>query len=78
MPKQRLRAPANKVFSKLLAVADAKAVLASEFEKHGLSAEIEVYEDAMHGWCVLDSPVYNHSPAEKAWARTLALFSEAL
>ena len=56
----------------------AKMVLASEFEKHELSAEIEVYEDAMHGWCVLDSPVYSHAPAEKAWTLTLALFDEAL
>jgi carboxymethylenebutenolidase len=32
----------------------------------------------MHGWCVLDSRVYNHEPAEKAWARTLALFQRAL
>ena len=57
---------------------NAKVVLAREFEEHELSAEIEVYEGAMHGWCVLDSPVYSHAPAEKAWARTLALFNEAL
>ena len=55
-----------------------KMALASEFEKNGLSAEIEVYEDAMHGWCVLDSPAYSHAPAEKAWTLTLALFDEAL
>ena len=53
-------------------------VLASEFEKHELSAETEVYEDAMHGWCVLDSPVYSHASAEKAWTPTLTLFHEAL
>ena len=57
---------------------NAKVVLASEFEKYELSAEIEVYEGAMHGWCVLDSPVYSHAPAERAWARTLALFNKAL
>ena len=57
---------------------NATMVLASDFAKHGLSAEIEVYEDAMHGWCVIDSPVYSHASAEKAWARTLVLFNEAL
>ncbi len=57
---------------------DAKVVLGETFEKHGLEAEIEVYEGAMHGWCVLDSRVYNHEQAERAWARTLALFERAL
>ena len=55
-----------------------KMALASEFEKHVFSAEMEVYEDAMHGWCVLDSPAYSRAPTEKAWALTLALFDEAL
>ena len=40
-------------------------VLASEFEKHELSAEIEVYEDAMHGWCVLDSRYIAMHPPKK-------------
>ena len=70
----------------LIAVADndderepnTKVVLADAFKQHQLEAEIEVYEDAMHGWCVLDSRVYNHESAEKAWARTLALFQGAL
>ena len=55
-----------------------KVVLADAFKQHQLEAEIEVYEGAMHGWCVLDSRVYNHEPAERAWARTLALFQRAL
>ena len=70
----------------LIAVADndderepnTKVVLADAFKQNQLEAEIEVYEGAMHGWCVLDSRVYNHEPAEKAWARTLALFQRAL
>lgn len=57
---------------------NSKVVLREEFDKHGLEAEIEVYEGAMHGWCVLDSRVYNHQQAERAWARTLALFERAL
>ena len=70
----------------LIAVADndderdpnTRVVLADAFKQHQLEAEIEVYEGAMHGWCVLDSRVYNHEPAERAWARTLALFQRAL
>ena len=70
----------------LIAVADndderepnTKVVLADAFKQHQLEAEIEVYEGAMHGWCVLDSRVYNHEPAERAWARTLALLQRAL
>ncbi len=70
----------------LIAVADndderepnTKVVLADAFKQHQLEAEIEVYEGAMHGWCVLDSRVYNHEPAERAWTRTLALFQRAL
>jgi carboxymethylenebutenolidase len=70
----------------LIAVADndderdpnAKVVLKREFAKHQLDAEVEVYEGAMHGWCVLDSRVYNQASAEKAWARTLELFARAL
>jgi carboxymethylenebutenolidase len=41
------------------------------------AAEIEVYP-AQHGWCVLDSKVYNETQAEKAWARVLALFRKSL
>ena len=55
-----------------------KVALGDAFKEHGLDAEIEVYEGAMHGWCVLDSRVYNHDAAEKAWGRTLALFQRAL
>lgn len=56
----------------------AKAVLAQAFEAAGLSAEIEVYEGAMHGWCTPGSAVYNEVQAEKAWSRLLALFEGAL
>ena len=41
-----------------------KNVLAETFAQHQLKAEIEVYAGAMHGWCVLDSRVYNQAPAE--------------
>ena len=55
-----------------------KNVLRESFEKAGLSAEIEVYEGAMHGWCPPDSAVYNEVQAERAWARLLVLFETAL
>lgn len=43
----------------------------------GIDAEIEVYP-ADHGWCVPDSPAYDHAAAERAWGRLLALYREAL
>jgi carboxymethylenebutenolidase len=56
---------------------DAKDVLKEAFAEANLSAEIEVYP-AGHGWCPLDTRVYNHDQAEKAWARMLALFDKTL
>jgi len=57
---------------------EAKNVLRKTFDEHGLMAEIEVYEGAMHGWCPPDSAVYNEPQAEKAWGRLLVLFEKAL
>lgn len=57
---------------------ETKSVLAKAYEKAGVPAEIEVYEGALHGWCSLDSSVYNEAQAEKAWSRMLALFGTAL
>ncbi|MDR2213656.1 MAG: dienelactone hydrolase family protein [Pseudomonadales bacterium] len=56
----------------------AKDTLRDTFAANGLNAEIEVYADALHGWCVIDSAVYNEAQAEKAWGRLLALFESAL
>ena len=57
---------------------ETKTVLRDTFNKYSLEAEIEVYEGAMHGWCVLDSRVYNQGAAEKAWSSTLNLFNRSL
>jgi carboxymethylenebutenolidase len=57
---------------------EAKNVLRESFAAAGLPAEIEVYEGALHGWCPPDSRVYNEAQAERAWARLLVLFDEAL
>ncbi|MES3008758.1 MAG: dienelactone hydrolase family protein [Pseudomonadota bacterium] len=55
-----------------------KNVLRAAFDAASVTAEIEVYEGAMHGWCVPDSAVYNEPQAEKAWGRMLAIFETAL
>jgi carboxymethylenebutenolidase len=57
---------------------DAKTVLKDTCAKANRPAEIEVYAGAMHGWCAIDSRVYNHDQAERAWARLLVLFEKAL
>ena len=57
---------------------EAKNVLRESYSDAGLSAEIEVYEGALHGWCPPDSAVYNEPQAERAWSRLLVLFESAL
>lgn len=57
---------------------ETKMVLREAFDTAGLDAEIEVYDGALHGWCALDSAVYNKEQAERAWARLLILFDKAL
>lgn len=57
---------------------NAKVMLREAFDDAGVNAEIEVYEDTLHGWCPLDSPVYNEAQAERAWGRLLALFEREL
>lgn len=57
---------------------EAKTTLRESFLNAGLSAEIEVYEGAMHGWCVPDSAVYHEEQAERAWSRLLNLYRNAL
>jgi carboxymethylenebutenolidase len=43
------------------------------------SAEIEVYPNALHGWCVPDSKAAeNKQDAERAWAKLVALYKAAL
>lgn len=55
-----------------------EGVLKKTFDAAGLQAEVEVYEGALHGWCTIDSQVYNEPQAEKAWERLTAIFGEAL
>lgn len=57
---------------------EVKNVLRSAFAAAGVPAEIEVYQDTLHGWCPPDSAVYNEAQAERAWSRLLNLFESAL
>ena len=57
---------------------DDKHVLRTAFDDNALNAEVTVFGGAMHGWCVLDSRVYNEAPAELAWRKTLPLLEETL
>jgi carboxymethylenebutenolidase len=40
--------------------------------------ESEIYEGALHGWTVPDSPVYDASQAERAFQKLTELFAETL
>lgn len=54
-----------------------KKVLRDAADAAGRAAEIEVYP-AQHGWCTIDSPVYDREQAERAWSRMLATFGRSL
>jgi len=62
---------------------DAKDKLREAFAAANVPAEIEVY-GSLHGWCIRDmplqngSPIYNKPDAEKAWAKLVALYKNAL
>ncbi len=56
----------------------AKGALRDAFDDAGVNAEVEVYEDTLHGWCPPDSDVYNEVQSERAWGRLLALFEREL
>ncbi len=56
----------------------AKDMLREAYGAADISAEIEVYEGTLHGWCPPDSTVYHEEQAERAWSRLLALFDNAL
>jgi carboxymethylenebutenolidase len=63
---------------------DAKDKLREAFAAANVPAEIEVYPEALHGWCVPDmpmqngKPLYNKPDAERAWAKLLALYKAGL
>jgi carboxymethylenebutenolidase len=72
--------------SMLIAIADnddqkepaSKDILRKAFDDAKVSAEIEVYKGANHGWMPPDSQNHNAEAAERGWDRKLALFKKAL
>src|SRR5438552_226442 len=64
---------------------DAKTKLKESFDAAKVPAEIEVYSQSQHGWCVSDmpkqpngQPIFNKPDAEKAWAKLLSLYKAGL
>ena len=64
---------------------DAKDKLREAFAAAKVPAEVELYPEAQHGWCVPDmpkqpngQPIYSKPDAEKAWAKLVALYKTAL
>jgi carboxymethylenebutenolidase len=63
---------------------DAKDKLKESFAAAHVPAEIEVYSESLHGWCVTDMPqqngmpIYNKPDAERAWGKLLALYKQGL
>ena len=64
---------------------DAKTKLKEAFDAAKNPAEIEVYSQSQHGWCISDmpkqpngQPIYNKADADRAWTKLLALYKAAL
>jgi carboxymethylenebutenolidase len=64
---------------------DAKTKLKDAFAAANVPAEIEVYSQSQHGWCVSDmpmqangQPIYNKADADRAWTKLLALYKAGL
>jgi carboxymethylenebutenolidase len=55
---------------------DAKDKLKASFAAAKVPAEVEVYPNAQHGWCVMDMPnnIYSKADAERAWGKLMALY----
>jgi carboxymethylenebutenolidase len=58
---------------------EVKNKLREAFAAAKVQAEIEVYPNALHGWCVPDSKAAeNKEDAKRAWDKLLALYKLAL
>jgi carboxymethylenebutenolidase len=58
---------------------EVKNKLKEAFAAAKVRAEIEVYPNALHGWCVPDNPAADDRvDAERAWAKLIALYRRAL
>lgn len=56
----------------------ARPALEEAFSLKGLTARVELFSGANHGWCVADSASHNLEAAERAWAELLELYQRAL
>jgi len=54
------------------------AALDTVLDEAGVDYTSEVYEGALHGWTVPDSPIYNHDAAERHWDALFRLLKETL
>jgi carboxymethylenebutenolidase len=59
---------------------EVKEKLKEAFAGAKVNAEIELYPNALHGWCVPDNKPAseNKADAERAWSRLIALYKAAL
>jgi carboxymethylenebutenolidase len=57
---------------------DVKDKLRTAFDAAKVRAEIEVFPDARHGFCVSDSKAFNQADAERAWSKLVALYKASL
>jgi carboxymethylenebutenolidase len=63
---------------------DAKDKLKEAFAAAKVPAEVEVYPEVLHGWCMKDmpqrdgKPIYDKAQADRAWEKLLALYKAAL
>jgi carboxymethylenebutenolidase len=63
---------------------EAKQKFKEAFAAAGTPADVEVYPNTLHGWCISDmpledgKPIYSKPDAERAWAKLLDLYRSAL
>jgi len=56
-----------------------KDLLRDAFAKAKVRAEVQVFPDALHGWCVPDNRAFSNTAAvQLAWSKTMALLKNAL
>ena len=57
---------------------EVKDKLRTAFDAAKVRAEIEVFPDARHGFCVSDSKAFNQADADRAWSKLVALYKASL
>jgi carboxymethylenebutenolidase len=57
---------------------EVKDKLRAAFDAAKVRAEIEVFQDARHGFCVSDSKAFNKVDADRAWSKLVSLYKASL